>query len=163
MRTQAMLKPEADLLELMRADWQVQNKHQAAEAAVDLEAARESILAGQDQTRSLRGDAGPLVDSWVRTGRPFSIRFIETSGPDSVEEGKGQRSQCHRGSVLRQVDYTVESDYIADAVAHLQGNEDVDALLAHTTPLGGTRYNLRYNICTTTSFGSGVGHWWQPS
>jgi hypothetical protein len=37
--------------------------------------------------------------------------------------------------VLRQVGYPVESDYIADAIAHLQGKEDVDALLAHTTPL----------------------------
>jgi hypothetical protein len=114
MRTQAMLKPKADLLELMRADRQVQNKRQAEQAAVDLEAARESILAGQDQARSLRGDAGPLVDSWVRAGRPFNIRFIETSGPDSAVGGKGQRSQCHRGSALGQVDYTVESDYIAD-------------------------------------------------
>jgi hypothetical protein len=40
-----MLKPEADLLELTRADRQVQNKRQAEQAAVDLEAARESVPA----------------------------------------------------------------------------------------------------------------------
>ena len=40
-----MLKTEADLLELMRADRQVQNIRQAEQAAVDLEAARESVLA----------------------------------------------------------------------------------------------------------------------
>ena len=39
-----MLKPEADLLELMRADRQVQAR-QAEQAAVDLEAARESVPA----------------------------------------------------------------------------------------------------------------------
>jgi hypothetical protein len=40
-----MLKPEADLLELMRADRQVQNKRQAEQVAVDFEAARESVPA----------------------------------------------------------------------------------------------------------------------
>ena len=40
-----MLKTETDLLELMRADRQVQNKRQAEQAAVDLEATRESVLA----------------------------------------------------------------------------------------------------------------------
>jgi hypothetical protein len=42
-RTQAMLKTEVDLLELMRADRQVQNKRQADQAAVDLEATGESV------------------------------------------------------------------------------------------------------------------------
>ena len=42
-----MLKTEVDRLELMRADPQVQNKRQADQAAVDLEAARESVLANQ--------------------------------------------------------------------------------------------------------------------
>ena len=40
-----MLKPEADLLEFMRADRQVQNRRQAEQVAVDLEAARESVPA----------------------------------------------------------------------------------------------------------------------
>ena len=38
-----MLKTEVDLLELMRADRQVQNKRQADQAAVDLEATGESV------------------------------------------------------------------------------------------------------------------------
>jgi hypothetical protein len=71
MRTQAMLKPDADLLEFMRADRQVQNKRQAEQAAVDLKAARESILAIRIERVAPRGDAGPLVDSWVRAGRPL--------------------------------------------------------------------------------------------
>jgi hypothetical protein len=106
MRTQAMLRPEADLLELMRADRQVQNKRQAEQAAVDLEAAgNPSSRSGS--SGSPRGDAGPLVDSWVRADRPLRVSGLprQAAQIQRREENASDRgaieSACYDKSAMR--------------------------------------------------------------
>jgi hypothetical protein len=65
MRTQAVLKPEADLLELMRADRQVQKSARPSRLPSTLKR-RGNPSSRSGSSSSPRGDAGPLVDSWVR-------------------------------------------------------------------------------------------------
>jgi hypothetical protein len=130
-----VLKPEADLLELMRANRQVQNKREAEQAAVDLETTRESLLAVRiervaphaTQDRWLIRGYGPAGRSECQAYRDKRPRFSGGRKRPAIAVPSRARATTSRLYGRR--------DYIADAVMHLQGKEDVDALLADTTPL----------------------------